>query len=77
MKTTNVAHVKGAHETYPQWDEVTPERTERFKEFHAELRTLGYEIKACNIAVKDKQMFWILLASDGGYELEHYATLID
>ena len=77
MKNTNSEYVRGAHKTYPQWDEITTERTERFKEFHADLRNQGYEIKAANIAVKDKKMFWILLNDDGGYYLEHYANLLD
>ena len=77
MKTTNVKHVNGAHKTYQQWHEITAELTEKFKEFHADLRNRGYEIKACNIAMKDKEMFWILLRFDGWYELEHYATLLN
>jgi hypothetical protein len=77
MKTVNVAHVADAHRTYPQWNNITAELTDRFKDFHEDLKNHGYEIKACNIAVKDKKMFWILLCENGWYGLEHYATLID
>lgn len=78
MKTANVVHVQGAHKTYPQMDIITDELTERFKDFHIDLRNRGYEIKACNIAMKGKKMFWILLDENGWwYKLEHYATLND
>ena len=78
MRDANVKYVKGAHKNYPQWHEITSELTEKFQEeFHPDLRNKGYEIKACNIAAKDKDLFWILLRFDGWYELEHYATLLD
>jgi hypothetical protein len=77
MKTTNVVYVKGANKTYPQWHNINAELTEKFHIFHAELRSLGYEIKACNIAVKNNEMFWILLCENGWYELEHYATILN
>lgn len=78
MKIANVKYVKGSHRNYPQWDIITAELTQRFYDFHAELRSLGYEIKACNIACKDRELFWILLDDNQfSYKLEHYATLID
>ena len=77
MKTTNIVFVDGAHKNYPQWDMIGSNLTEKFKDFHIDLRSQGYEIKACNIAVKNNEVFWILL-DDGGwwYRLEHYANLI-
>ena len=77
MREAKMSFVKGAHKNYPRCDMITSELTDKFREFHADLRNHGYEIKACNIAMKDKELFWILLRFDGWYELEHYATLLD
>lgn len=33
MPTENVKFVEGAHQTYPQWDDITIDMTKKFKEF--------------------------------------------
>ena len=75
MKTINLKYVKDAHKTYPQWDAITDEINRKFDDFHTDLIRRGYVLKAANVAEKNKNLFWILLAPDGNYQLEHYATI--
>ena len=76
MRTAIIKYVKGARKTYPQWHNITDELTDKFQNFHTDLRSNGYAIKSSNIAEKDGELFWILLNKDGWYNLEHYATII-
>ena len=74
MRLEKIIYIKGAHKKYPQWDSITEEKQNRIKEYHQELIGNGYVIKAANIALKDKKLFWILEGSTGFF-LEPYAVL--
>jgi hypothetical protein len=72
-----IKYIKNANKTYPQWHNITVEITEIFKKFHKVLRADGYNIKSCNIAEKDKKLFWILLTENGkDFKLEQYGTIL-
>lgn len=69
-----ISYIKGARKKYPQWDSITVEKQNRFKEYHKKLIKSGFIIKAANIALKDGKLFWIL-EEDTDFFLEQYAVL--
>ena len=75
MKLENVRYVEGAHQTYPQWNEISAERTMKLQKFNQELLKQGYTTKAINIACKDNALYWIIVNDKGVCELELYGYL--
>lgn len=72
-----IKYIKNANKTYPQWNDITLEMTEKFKNFHKLLCESGYDIKACNIVEKDNKLFWILIDKDNkNFKLEQYGVIV-
>lgn len=72
-----IKYIDNANKTYPQWNNVTSEITEKFKNFHNLLLADGYNIKSCNVAEKDNKLFWILLDENKeDCRLEQYGIIV-
>lgn len=70
---TSVEYIKNGRRRYPDF-EITEDIQKQMIAYHEKLKKEGYEIKACNIAVKDNKFFWILY-DKGNICLEQYGII--